>query len=100
MKTIEESWITIQTRICPECHKPGWANVKKEDFEKFSNGMHVQNAFPYLGKDLREMFITGLHPDCWFRSLAHKFVDYGDGTCESCEEVNNHPYHNYWLPEG
>jgi hypothetical protein len=36
-----------------------------EDFENWRSGVHVQQAFPYLTREVREIFITGIGPDDW-----------------------------------
>ena len=36
-----------------------------EDFAKWQDGAYVQDAFPYLSADEREMFLSQCCPDCW-----------------------------------
>lgn len=42
-------------------------HVKAEDYARWMAGAHVQNAFPYLNKDDREILITGIGPVAWKR---------------------------------
>jgi hypothetical protein len=42
------------------------------DYNKWMNGEHVQNAFPYLNKDQREILITGIGPESWNERIASK----------------------------
>jgi hypothetical protein len=53
---------TVRTPTCIIC---GVASLVVVDEEKFKNGAHVQDAFPRMPAMIREMFITGTHPDCW-----------------------------------
>lgn len=54
-------------RNCPSCGLTQVVKVEQEDYDKYQNGMHVQNAFPYLNAEQRELFITGICPECWNR---------------------------------
>ena len=56
--------MTIYT-TCPFCRAEHEVCVKVKDFEAWKNGELVQNAFPYLSPDTRELLITGICPDCW-----------------------------------
>lgn len=50
---------------CPFCGKGNevWAN--EDDYWDWQDGELVQNAFPYLSADEREMLISGICPECW-----------------------------------
>jgi hypothetical protein len=90
--------ITITTRICPECGLSGNIEVTEESLKKYKSGAHVQDAFPFLSADIREMLITGLHPNCWYKSLSHPFNEWkeedgGDGNCNECGESLESLYH-------
>lgn len=50
---------------CPSCHKVGRVLVQEDDFYKWQQGMLIQEAFPYLTPDEREMLITGYDKKCW-----------------------------------
>lgn len=51
---------------CRVCGKTVNLVIEQEDFRKFKNheGM-VQDIFPYLDEDEREMLISGRCSDCW-----------------------------------
>lgn len=57
--------IEISTKSCMMCNKKGTVNVDVEGYELYSSGVMVQDAFPELSDDVREMIITGTHPECW-----------------------------------
>jgi hypothetical protein len=50
---------------CPFCGKDHFITVSFEDYEKWQAGELIQNAFPYLSADEREMLKTGICPSCW-----------------------------------
>lgn len=63
--------ITIGT-TCPFCHKKqqlvfaGEKAVKyKQGKIAYGNGMRIQDAFPFLTPDERELIMTGICDDCW-----------------------------------
>lgn len=57
--------VTIVTE-CPICHHANEVMVNEEDYLAWAfDGELVQNAFPYLSADEREMLISGICPTCW-----------------------------------
>lgn len=51
---------------CRVCGKTVNVVIEQEDFKKFKNHEGaVQDIFPYLGADEREMLISGICPECW-----------------------------------
>lgn len=56
--------IKIQT-VCPQCGYHHYVTVDKEDYKKYIEGEHVQNAFPYLSASDRELLVTGICENCW-----------------------------------
>lgn len=39
--------------------------VNKEDWEAYTRGTHVQNAFPYLSATERELILSQTCGECW-----------------------------------
>ena len=58
------SKITIKRR-CPMCKKENSVTVEKADYQRWSAGALIQNAFPYLKPDEREILQSGTCPTCW-----------------------------------
>ena len=56
--------LTLKT-ICPFCGETHFVQVKETDYWRYANGTMVQDAFPYLSADEREMLISGICPECW-----------------------------------
>lgn len=59
------SLIMLNTKPCMVCGERGLVEVEAEDYTNWKNGMFAQTAFPYLGKEEREMIISGTHGACW-----------------------------------
>lgn len=64
MKTI------IIKRRCPFCGTENEVEVIEEDLQKYKYGDLIQDAFPYLRPDDREILKTGICPKCWDRILG------------------------------
>ena len=63
MKFKEKFEISIR---CPICGKYHSVFVEKEDYHKWLEGnSHVQDVFPYLKAEDREILISGVCPKCW-----------------------------------
>lgn len=53
---------------CPKCIVCGeqeTITVLKKQFDAWRDGVYVQNAFPDLTADQRELLVTGTHSACW-----------------------------------
>lgn len=58
----DETTIIVE---CFMCKQDNIVEVKTEDFQKWKDGWHVQDAFPYLSADQRELLISRTCPKCW-----------------------------------
>lgn len=55
--------VSIKCKICGKEHK---FDITKEQFNKYANKEDlIQNIFPEISSELREMFISRICPDCW-----------------------------------
>ena len=50
---------------CKECGTDHTLSATKEEIEKWKGGALVQRAFPNMSPEQREMFISGICPECW-----------------------------------
>lgn len=51
---------------CPWCGKEYEFNVTNEQYEKYITGQSlIQNIFPEIEPELRELLISEMCPDCW-----------------------------------
>jgi hypothetical protein len=63
MNTIEMTEI-----VCPECPLCGVQSTMSVPLSGFlmrQNGAAVQVAFPKMPMEIREVLISGTHPECW-----------------------------------
>lgn len=57
--------ITVTTQACPVCRRRGEVQVDEDGFARWKGGAYVQDAFPKLDADQRELLLTGTHAHCW-----------------------------------
>lgn len=69
--------IEYRTKACPQCGKSSIVRAKWHQFVSWRNGMLIQDAFPELSKEDRELVKTGIHPECWEKFLPEE-EDCGD----------------------
>lgn len=62
---MKDNFTCVITTDCPFCGKTHYIEVKAKDYLAWQNGELVQDAFPYLSADEREMLISGICPSCW-----------------------------------
>lgn len=63
-KKINHKEVCIIT-TCPFCGHANEVEVNEADYWDWQDGALVQDAFPYLSADEREMLISGICPTCW-----------------------------------
>ena len=63
--------VTIIT-ACPFCGHANEIEVNEADYWDWQDGELVQNAFPYLSADEREMLISGICPKCWAKTFGEE----------------------------
>jgi hypothetical protein len=52
-------------KTCPDCNEENHVFVLTLDHKTWMNGAYVQNAFPYLSADEREILISGMCGKCY-----------------------------------
>jgi len=57
--------IHYQTPPCPHCKKSSILHVPQQSIFDWKKGMYIQDAFPTLDSDDRELLKTGFHTTCW-----------------------------------
>jgi hypothetical protein len=99
--------LTVET-VCPFCGRVNEVDVYEEDLVAWVNGDKlVQDAFPYLSADEREMLISGICPTCWdsmFGSVEEDDFDDNEhednytGDCDDFDlEMGFDPYEGCWT---
>ena len=77
--------VTIITR-CPFCGRTNEVAANEADYLDWQDGVLVQDAFPYLSADEREMLISGICPACW----ASSFGDEDEEDPEDWDEPSDY----------
>lgn len=62
--------ITAWTPRCIVCGESSIVEIDKEKFDRWQAGENVQDVFPEISADQREMLITGTHPACWEKAFG------------------------------
>ncbi len=52
-------------KTCPFCGDKNTVMIEAKDFVDWRNGKLIQDAFPYLSADDREVIMSGICPTCW-----------------------------------
>jgi hypothetical protein len=50
---------------CIHCNEENVIIININDLTFWQSGEFIQDAFPYLTRDQRELVKTGIHPECW-----------------------------------
>lgn len=70
--------LTITTKPCGFCCKPGTVTVPKDGFYRWFNfEVPIQDALRDVPKEQREQLISGICPDCW-----EKYFGLGCAECD------------------
>jgi hypothetical protein len=56
-----------QCRMCQQCHV---IVVAENDFTAWRDGKFVQDAFPYLSKEDRELLVSQTCNECWYEMFG------------------------------
>ncbi len=52
-------------KTCPFCGTKSVVIVNEKQYAEWENGKLIQDAFPDLSADDREILLTGICPRCW-----------------------------------
>ena len=86
--------VTIVTE-CPICHHANEVMVNEEDYFDWTfDGALVQDAFPYLTADEREMLVSGICPTCWEKTFGN-FDEYEEDPEDWEDGVDEFGYNPY-----
>ena len=62
-ETDNSGWVTIE--VVDAVNESHYMDVKQLDLDAFESGALIQDAFPYLTLEQRELILTGLTDDMW-----------------------------------
>lgn len=57
--------IVVKTKTCTVCGKYELWSLDRKAVESWQAGEYIQNAFPKMSVQDREVLITGTHAACW-----------------------------------
>lgn len=89
-------FMNFNCKPCVVCHEQSRLMISVDGYEAWRAGVHVQDAFPGLSSDIRELLISGTHSQC-FNKLFPPDDDYVF-RCDDlgCADVGigivHHPY--------
>ena len=76
--------------FCLSCGKRWEFVVEKHAFDAWQAGMHVQNAFPSMTDDDRELLISGVCGECFDKMFAE--ADGMEGSDEASDAFKTAPF--------
>lgn len=83
--------IAVRTPRCPVCGVHSILDLPIEGVEKYNAGAFIQDAFPEIPPEQREMLMTGIHPDCWKKSFPdEEEVAEVEEKVQSVEEIREY----------
>lgn len=59
------STVKVESSDCSVCGKATIFELHEVDYIRWRTGEHIQNVFPDMTPDEREILISGTHPECW-----------------------------------
>jgi hypothetical protein len=73
------------TRKCFHCGEESEFYLSFDEYERLIlNNEYIQDVFPFLSKELREVMISGTHPNCWEEMFSA--IDEDECECEEMEQ--------------
>ena len=81
----------IVMTLCPFCGEMHEVHVNEDDYWDWQDGALVQDAFPYLTADEREMLISGICPKCWDKTFGGDEEEEPDFD-DDVDETGFNPY--------
>ena len=60
---------------CPHCKHYHFVIVQDVDYQRWQSGTLVQDAFPNLNADEREILMTGICGPCWEKIFGNEDDD-------------------------
>lgn len=67
------SYVLVNTPACIGCGHTTQLTLLRSEVDMYRKGAYVQDAFPHMPADEREMIISGTHPTCWDRMFGEDF---------------------------
>jgi hypothetical protein len=56
----------IFSKVCFHCGDESWFRITEKEYKAWvTNDGYIQDVFPHMSNEDREVMISGTHPDCW-----------------------------------
>jgi len=79
------------TNSCFHCGTENIITIDKDDYVSWKvKGSFVQNVFPWLTMDQRELLVSGTHPHCW-EEMFPELDEEDSYLSEILDAQNGHP---------
>lgn len=82
----------IVMTLCPFCGEMHEVPVNEADYWDWQDGALVQDAFPYLTADEREMLVSGICPNCWDKMFPEEEEEEEFEFNDDVDETGFNPY--------
>ena len=81
------SYIIVPT-TCPFCGHTTYIQCDKDAYDRWGEGMSIQDAMPDMTPEDREMLISGICPSCWDDMFGDEDEDEDDDLDweDDCDE--------------
>jgi hypothetical protein len=56
---------TVIYKVCMHCGGETAIELDFNKYKRWRGGEYIQNVWPELTPDEREMIVSGTHPECW-----------------------------------
>jgi hypothetical protein len=81
--------IVVKTKTCTVCGEYEVWSLDRKAVESWQGGEYIQNAFPDMSAEDRELLISGTHPACWDKLFPKEDEGEQCTRCESMVEANS-----------
>jgi len=81
---VEEFWdsitetVDVDTNPCIMCGKTSKVKMLVHHYLEWQNGGLIDRVCPEMPKEIRELLISGTHPECWDKLYADEEGDEDD----------------------
>jgi hypothetical protein len=65
--------VIVNTAPCIGCGHSTQLTLLRSEVDQYRKGAFVQDAFPFMTADERELIVSGTHPACWRRLFGEDF---------------------------
>lgn len=61
------------SRVCIMCEEESWFRITEKEYDAWiTQDGYIQDVFPHLSNENREVMISGTHPECWKAMFSYE----------------------------